>query len=65
MNFQIKKLEQVEEIKENKLKAAGFKRPFWGGNKAEIFANGHPRVYNVGKPVAEGYDHPGKVNLSL
>ena len=62
---QMKKLEHVEEIKEAKLKAVGYKRPLLFPNKAEIMPQKHPRAYNVGKPVVEGYDHPGKVNLSL
>lgn len=61
----IKKLQTLEEAKEAKLKAVGFKRPLWGGHQTEIFAKDHALAGNFGLPVPEKYEIGQKVNLSL
>ena len=63
--MQQKKLEKVEEVKEARLKEAGFKRPYWGGHTAPIFIKDYPKAFNVGEPVAPEHEIGEKVNLSL
>ena len=62
---QIRKLEEVEKIKEKRLDEAGFKRPWFGGHEAPIFLKKTGKGQYMGAPLDPKFEIGEKVNVSL